>query len=276
MASSNLAGEAETLLGLHHGDDILVLVNAWDVISARLVEEAGFPAVATTSAGVAASLGYPDGERIPVEEMLAAVKRISEAISVPVTADMESGYGLPADQLVERLLDAGAVGMNIEDSRHGEQESLAEAEAHGQLVAEIRAAAEAAGVHLVINARADVFLLADGPPEGRLDEAIRRGRLYRQAGADSVFVPAVEDEGVITALVQAIDAPLNVLVRAGSPPIHRLAELGVARASLGGGTTRAAYTVLKRLANEIRDEATASAINDPEIISHDAVNRLLE
>jgi 2-methylisocitrate lyase-like PEP mutase family enzyme len=276
MSKSNLAELADTLLALHHADDVLVLVNAWDVASARLVEEAGFPAVATTSAGIAASLGYPDGERIPVDEMLAAVARISEAITVPVTADMESGYGLPAAQLVSRLLDAGAVGMNIEDSRHEGQDSMVDSAAQGKRVADIRAAADGAGVHVVVNARVDVYLLEAGPPDGRFDDAVTRGRLYRQTGADSVFVPGVRDEETIAGLAQSIDAPLNVLIGPGTPPIPRLAELGVARASLGGATTRAAYTVLKRLANEIRDEGTYSAVNDPETISHAAINQLLE
>ncbi|HKA58595.1 MAG TPA: isocitrate lyase/phosphoenolpyruvate mutase family protein, partial [Gemmatimonadales bacterium] len=184
------ATKAEILRRLHTQGPMLVLPNAWDAGSARIFVEAGFPALATTSAGIAFSLGYPDGERISRDEMLAAVTRITHRIAVPITADMEAGYGL-APELVEntvlRVIDAGAVGMNLEDRIEGKH--LIDFQLAVERVSAARAAADAAGVPLVLNARTDAFEAPELRPEKRLEEAVRRGNAFREAGADSVFVP---------------------------------------------------------------------------------------
>lgn len=251
-----LRERASELARLHREGPPLVLPNAWDVASARLVEAAGFPAVATSSSAVAASLGYPDGEVIPVDEMFAAVARIARAVSVPVTADLEAGYGLQADELVERLLAAGAVGMNIEDSRRpreGDEASepmLPVAEAAARL-AGIREAAEATGVPIVLNGRIDLFLRRGGHQVALVDEALARATEYFAAGADCIFPIFIADEEAIARMVAASGAPINVLLRAGVPPLDRLTALGVRRISFGGGVLRVANAMLEGVLREL-------------------------
>lgn len=255
-ATALLRERAVELARLHREGPPLVLPNAWDVASARLVEAAGFPAIATSSSAVAASLGYPDGEVIPVDEMFAAVARIARAVDVPVTADLEAGYGLRARELVERLLAAGAVGMNIEDSRRpreGDEASepmLPVAQAAARL-AGIREAAEAAGVPFVLNARIDLFLRRDGAQVGLVDDALTRAREYVAAGADSVFPIFIAEEEAIMRMVAGAGAPLNVLLRAGVPPLDRLTALGVRRISFGGGLLRVANAMLGGMLGEL-------------------------
>jgi 2-methylisocitrate lyase-like PEP mutase family enzyme len=214
---------AAALRALHVPGDPLILPNAWDAGTARLVEQAGFPAVATTSSGVADSLGYADGQRTPVEEMLAAVARVARAVEVPVTADMEAGYGLDGAELAERVVAAGAVGLNLEDTDHPNHPALVPADAHAARIARIKQSAD-----LVVNARVDVHLRG-----GDTEAALERARAYRDAGADCVYPIGVTDEATIAAFVE-LGVPVNVLLLPSAPPIARLAELGVARVSLGG------------------------------------------
>lgn len=239
MSQPTPAERAATLRALHRPGDPLILPNAWDAGSARAVVAAGFPAVATSSGAVAEALGHADGEATPVGEMLDAVARIAAAVDVPVTADLERGYGLRPAELVERLLGAGAVGCNIEDSDPRTHE-LCDAEEQADLLAAIRAAAREAGVDLVLNARVDVFLRAAGPPEGRVAEAVRRARRYLAAGADCVYPIVLSDPAAIRSLVDAVDAPVNALARPGAPGAAALAKLGVARISFGSGLYAAA------------------------------------
>jgi 2-methylisocitrate lyase-like PEP mutase family enzyme len=239
MSGGEIAARAGLLRSLHRGATPLVLPNAWDAASARLVEAAGFPAVATGSAAVAASLGFDDHEKAPAGEMLAAARRISEAVSVPVTVDVEAGYGLEPHELAKRLIEAGAAGCNLEDTDHASEGPLDAAVQAGRIAA-LREAALASGADLVVNARIDVFIGEWGEPAGRVDEAIRRGRLYLEAGADCVYPIWLVDEGVIEALVAELDAPVNVLYRPGAPSLARLTELGVRRISFGPGIHRVA------------------------------------
>jgi 2-methylisocitrate lyase-like PEP mutase family enzyme len=251
--TTRLREHAERLRALHHDDRPLVLPNAWDAASARMVVAEGFPVVATTSAGVAASLGYADHQDAPADEVFPAVGRIARAVDVPVTADLEAGYGLPPAELVHRMLAAGVVGANLEDTDH-RAGGLAEVDAHAAWLAEVRAAARAAGVDLVLNARVDVYL-HDAAGEHQLSEALRRARAYRAAGADCVYPILVADEPTIQALVDGVDGPLNVLARPGAPSLDRLAELGVARISFGGGLHKLATNTLGRALNSIADHA---------------------
>lgn len=281
-----LAERAERLRALHAGPLPLVLVNAWDAVSARLVEEAGFPAVATTSAGCAAVLGRADGQAVTPEEMLGLVRRIADVVGVPVSADLESGYGLSGTELQRRLVESGAVGVNLEDGAHGEAAAggaLVPAERHAELIQTVTDAGADAGrgggpggVRVVVNARTDVFLRQVGRPDERLGEALRRGALYREAGADCIFVPGVADEETIAALVRGLDAPLNVLATAATPSVSRLAALGVRRISLGSGPSRVALTAFRRLLEEVRDAGTYRPLAEPGVLSHADVNALLE
>ena len=270
MSAAPLQQQAARLLALHDRRQVLVLPNVWDVASARVVEEAGFPALATSSAGIAAVLGYADGEQIPRSEMLGMVARIARAVRVPVTADLEAGYG-DAAQTVLLALEAGAVGMNLEDGTA--QGRLRSVDEHAAEVRRARAAAEGAGVRFVINARTDVYLLGIGEPAARLAATVERARAYAEAGASCIFVPGVRDEATIAALAQAIPLPLNVLAGPGSPPLATLARLGVARVSVGSGLARAALTAARRAAVELRDSGTYSFTEG--ILTHAQVNALL-
>lgn len=247
---TDMSAQADTLRALHHHTQPLLLANAWDVASARLIERLGYPAVATTSSGVAASLGYPDGEVIGVDEMLAVVGRVAAAVEVPVTADLEAGYGLPAEEIVERLLAAGAVGLNLEDgNRSGTADrALVDPGRQAEFLAAVKEAGRRRGVDVVLNARIDVYIHQAGPPETWLEQALDRGRRYLAAGADCVFPVWVLDETTIGALVDGLDGAVNVLYRPGAPSVARLAELGVRRISVGGGLARAALAAAGRAA----------------------------
>jgi 2-methylisocitrate lyase-like PEP mutase family enzyme len=216
-------------------------------------------------------LGYPDGERVPRDEMLGMVSRIARAVRVPVTADLEAGYG-SAGATVEAALRAGAVGMNLEDGRRDEK-ALATVEEHAASVREARAAADRLGVHFVINARTDVYLARVGPEAERFDHALRRAAAYLAAGADCIFVPGVRDAETIGRLAAAIRGPLNVLAGPGTPPVAKLASLGVARVSAGSNPMRAALTAARRAVEEMRDRGTYSFAEG--ILTHAEVNALL-
>lgn len=213
---------AAALRALHVPGDPLILPNAWDAASAKLVAETGFPAVATTSSGVAETLGYEDGEATPADEMLAAVARIARVVDVPVTADLEAGYGLEGGELARRLLAAGGAGLNLEDTDHAHHPALQPIEEQCRRIAAIKA-----GGDVVVNARIDVHIRGGDTPT-----ALERARAYREAGADCVYPIGIADEATIAAFTDG--GPVNVLLRPGAPTIERLAELGVARISLGG------------------------------------------
>jgi 2-methylisocitrate lyase-like PEP mutase family enzyme len=236
---ASLAEAAERLRALHHGERPLVLPNAWDPASARAFAALGFPALATTSGGVAAALGRRDAERAPAEEMLAAAGRIAAAVEVPVTVDAEAGYGLAAEELVARLLAAGAAGLNLEDSDHA-RGGLVEASAQAERVAAVKAAGRAAGVGLVLNARVDVHVRRVGEPETRLEEALRRARLYVEAGADCVYPILLDDEAELAAFTERVAAPVNAMLHPGGLPLARLRDLGVARVTFGSTLMRVA------------------------------------
>jgi len=258
---------------LHDRSQILVLANAWDVATARLVARAGFPAIATSSAGVAWARGYADGERIPRDEMLDVVKRIVRAVDVPVTADVEAGYGpTPADaaQTAQAVVATGAVGMNFEDSISSQPGTLFDISLQ---VERIQAIKQAVGDNIVLNARIDVFLESIGPPPERLDHAVRRAKAYREAGADCLFVPGVRDPETISKLVERINGPLNILTGPGAPSISELARLGVARVSFGSGLARVMLTRLRDDLAEIMSQGTCAGLNTS-TLSHAEVNKL--
>ena len=271
---STQSEKAELLRRLHHGPEILVLPNAWDCASARIFEETGFPAIATSSAGVAFSLGYPDEERISQDEMLAAVKRIAGCVSVPVTADLESGYHDIASTTAA-LIDSGAVGLNLEDMEHGESKALADVIWQIEKIATVRRVSDGMGVKVVINARTDVYLAQIGDPATRFDHACGRLRAYIDAGADCVFLPGLTDEHTIRRIVETLKCPVNILAMANAPSVARLEDLGVARVSVGSGIMRATMGLTRRIAEELKREGTYSRMLDDQISYVDA-NRLLE
>jgi 2-methylisocitrate lyase-like PEP mutase family enzyme len=246
------------------------------VASARIVEETGFAAIATSSAGVAFTLGYPDGEKISREEMLARVARIARAVKVPVTADVEAGYGRrPEDaaQTARAVIDAGAVGMNIEDGTDDPAQPLVDLSLQLEKIRAVREAALKTGVLLVLNARTDVYLLQVGPPEKRYDETLRRLLAFRDAGAECVFVPGLRDAETIRRLVQDVKCPVNILAGPGFPSVPELEKLGVARVSLGSGPMRATLGLVRRMAEELRSSGTYKALEGAP--SHGEINKML-
>lgn len=248
--TAELATLAESLRELHHGE-LLVLPNVWDAASAAVVAGAGFPAVATASAAISAMLGYADGEAAPWQEMFAAAGRVARAVRVPVTVDAEAGYRMRPRDLVDRLVEIGAVGCNLEDTDH-RAGALADAGRHADWLAGVRSAADDAGVPIVINARVDTFLPANRVPEPeRVGEAVRRGRLYLDAGADCVYPIGVRDKRDIGTLVAALPGPLNANT-SDELDLTALRDLGVARVSYGPRFYRAALAEFTTAVRHLR------------------------
>jgi 2-methylisocitrate lyase-like PEP mutase family enzyme len=263
MTIDDQKSKAMTLRTLHRGPNILVLPNAWDVASARVFEEAGFGAIATTSAGIAFSLGYPDGQKITREEMLARIGRIARAVKVPVTADVEAGYGYRPEDAARTATDAiaaGAVGMNLEDATGDKAYPLLDLSLQLERIQAVREAALKTAVLLVLNARTDVYLARVGEESTRYDEAVRRLVAFRDAGADCVFLPGVADAEVIARVVQDVKCPVNILVGSGSPTVAELHKLGVARTSIGSGAMRATLGLVKRIAEELKTSGTYASL----------------
>jgi len=249
-------GQADTFHALHAGPGILVLPNAWDAASAALMADAGARAVATSSAAVAWAHGYPDGDLLPTDRLIGTIAEIARVIDVPLTADIEGGYSDDLSALahtVTRVIDAGAVGANLEDGQR-------DPELHARKLEAARKAAEAAGVRLFINARIDVYLhgLAEG--EAAFQETLRRAELYRSAGADGIFVPWPTDAALIGRLAAAIPLPLNVMSRAGAPPAAELQTLGVRRLSSATALFRAAYAPLMKAAEAFLTQGDPTAL----------------
>jgi len=267
--------KAEAFRAMHRGGRILLLPNAWDVASARVFAESGFGAIATTSAGIAFTVGYPDGQRISREEMLGVVRRIVTAVPVPVTADVEAGYGdRPEDaaRTAREVAAAGAVGMNLEDATRDPLHPLFDLTLQ---IERVKAVVEAAqqDAPMVLNARTDVYLLQLETPEKRYDAALRRLAAYRDAGADCVFVPGLGDAETIGRLVKDLQCPVNILVGPGFPAVPELHKLGVARVSVGSSAMRATLGLVKRIAEELKNTGTYGALEGG--IAFADVNRMM-
>ncbi|HEV7735403.1 MAG TPA: isocitrate lyase/phosphoenolpyruvate mutase family protein [Candidatus Binatia bacterium] len=248
------ADRAATFRALHRPGAPLVLVNAWDAASACVFAEAGAPAIATSSAALAWSLGYADGQHLPLPLLVETVARIVRVVDVPVSVDLEAGYGATPDAVcaaVRQVVDAGGIGINIEDG-DGDPTVLA---------AKI-AAIRALELPLFVNARCDVFLRGLGAPEGRLAEAERRGRQYAAAGADGIFVPALLDLDAVAHLARALPRPLNVLAWSGAPSVPDFAAAGVARVSVGCSPMQATLGLARRMAKELLGAGTYAAMGD--------------
>ena len=259
---------AKLFRSLHTGDRPLVLVNAWDAASARIAEAAGARAIATTSAGVAWSLGAPDGDALGRDLAVDLIARIVASVSVPVTADIESGYGESPDDVgdtVQAVVAAGAAGVNIEDALHAGPAPLRDIDDQCARLTAARAASDA----LYINARIDTHLRGGGG----VDETVTRATAYLAAGADGVFIPGVTDPETITTLVAAISAPVNVLAGPGALPVPELAKLGVARVSLGSSVVQTAYAVVRRATEEALSTGTYTTLTDA--LDYGSLNTLM-
>ena len=262
--------KAIQLAEMHKGDDILVLPNAWDVMSARVLVDSGFDAIATTSGGCAFSLGYCDGEHIGRDGMMDIVGRIANAVDVPVSADVEAGYGPTIDDVVatiQGVIKSGAVGANIEDSDKLNPGNLVEFDLAVARIRACRDAADAAGVPVVINARVDGF--HHGKGDAVFDDVIRRANAYLEVGADCAFVPFISDSDLIGRVAAAIDGPMNVLAGPDTPSVPELKALGVKRVTVGGGFTKAALSLVQKGAEELKTtgtyEFTRGVLSQPEV-----------
>jgi 2-methylisocitrate lyase-like PEP mutase family enzyme len=274
------AQQATRLLELHHAATPLILINAWDAASAAMIAHCGLPAVASSSAALANAMGFPDGQHLPWPQMLSAVQRIVRAVSVPVTADIESGFAANPQELettISQIIATGAVGVNLEDAQPGQ-------DARGPLfplpeqIARIQAArrvADAQKIHLVINARTDAYWQAGISPEEALRNTLERGKAYMSAGADCIFVPGLRNPDHIKALIDHLrtiptdanphanpHAPVNILAGPDVPSIPELTKLGVKRVSYGSGPHRAAMGLLRRMATEASSTGTYTTLTE--------------
>ncbi len=269
MVSTIQKEKAEMFLKFHQDKEILVLLNSWDIGSSKLIEACGYKAVATTSMGIAASLGYPDSQVIQLSEMIQSITGIVKGVQVPVTVDIEAGYGNSLGEVldsVKKIIATGIVGINIEDSIDLNPILIDDVE-FCERISAIRALSDSLGFHLVINARTDSFYTSSGSLREKLSESIRRGNKYREAGADCIFVQPVWDKETISTLVKEIHAPINILSNPGNaggvaPSVRELQDLGVARLSLGSGLMKATLALIKKVADELSEKGTYDILLD--------------
>ena len=262
--------QTEIFHKLHQPGNPLILCNAWDAGSAAVIELAGAKAIATTSSGLAAANGYPDGEKLPRAQLVNAVSLIMRVVKVPVTVDIERGFGQGGDvtETIRGITDAGATGINLEDGSLAPEVLIAK-------IRDIREFVQSRGVGLFINARTDVYLRGLVSAEARFDETVRRVRQYSEAGADGAFVPGVTDQATIANLAKAIPLPLNVMVQEGLAPVSSLREAGVARISTGGWATFAALSLTHRMAQEIFGEGTYTSMLSGVTLNRGEFQRML-
>jgi 2-methylisocitrate lyase-like PEP mutase family enzyme len=269
MVSSIQKEKAEMFLKFHKDKKILVLLNSWDIGSSKLIEACGYKAIATTSMGIAASLGYPDCQVIKLSEMIEAITGIVNAVQVPVTVDIEAGYGNNLNEIIDsvkKIIATGIVGINIEDSIDLNPVLIDEME-FCERISAIRALSDSLGIHLVINARTDSFYTSSGSKLEKLSESIKRGNKYREAGADCIFIQPVWEKETISTLVKEINAPINILSNPGSgaglpPSVRELQDLGVARLSLGSSMMKATLALIKKVADELSEKGTYNILLD--------------
>ncbi|HET7732542.1 MAG TPA: isocitrate lyase/phosphoenolpyruvate mutase family protein [Paludibacter sp.] len=270
MVSNIQKEKAEIFLKYHHEKEMLVLLNSWDIGSSKLIEACGYKAIATTSMGIAASLGYPDCQIIQLSEMIQVITGIVNAVQVPVSVDIEAGYGNNTDEIIDsvkKIIATGIVGINIEDSIELSPDLIDELE-FCERISAIRALSDSLGFHLVINARTDSFYTTSGSQQEKLAESIKRGNKYREAGADCIFVQPVWDKETISTLVKEINAPVNILANPGigagilPPSVRELQDLGVARLSLGSSMMKATLALIKKVADELLESGTYHILSD--------------
>jgi len=270
MVSNIQKEKAEMFLKFHQDKEILVLLNSWDIGSSKLIEACGYKAIATTSMGIAASLGYPDCQVIQLSEMIAAITGVVNGVHVPVTVDIEAGYGNNLNEIIDsvkKIIATGIVGINIEDSIDLNPVLIDEME-FCERISAIRALSDSLGFHLVINTRTDSFYTSSGSTREKLSESIKRGNKYREAGADCIFIQPVWEKETISTLVKEINAPINILSNPGigagilPPSVRELQDLGVARLSLGSGLMKATLALIKKVADELSEKGTYNILSD--------------
>lgn len=278
MPASTQKERAILLRNLHTQAGLFVLPNAWDAASARILEETGFPAIATTSSGVAAVFGYLDGQHLPFELLLQMVRAITRVVHIPVSVDLEAGFGSTIAEVVDNvkaIIEAGVVGINLEDTVKKPVRKLVDVAYQVELIQVLRQLAASMDVPLVINARTDVFLLAKDNPAQYVAEAIQRCNAYRQAGADCLFPIGCSNIKLISRLVQGIAGPINVLAGSETPALQELEQLGVARVSFGSGLQGTALKELITTAHELYTQKSYKRISE-QALSHVELQQLFK
>lgn len=268
----------ETFRRLHQPNSTFVLPNAWDAISAKMFQEAGFKAIGTTSAGIAASLGYKDGESLPLETMIAAIERITKTVDVPVSADIEAGYGKSVKevvQTVERVVEAGAIGINLEDGIGNSEQLVFELESQKEKILAIKEWSSTNHVPLFINARTDIYWLNVGEPSTRFAEASKRAKAYQEAGADCIFIPGLTDQEAIKKVRGVITCPINLLADAALPSLAALSTIGIERVSCGSAQFRATTTLLQTISEEILTKKSFHHMTDG-VLSYGEIAKLMQ
>ncbi len=251
----------------HHDSSILILPNAWDVMSAKVYEDLNYKAIGTTSAGIAASLGYRDGEQLPFESMLDVIRKITQSVNIPVSADIESGYGETIEEVLEnvrKIIANGVVGINLEDSKKNHTCSLYDTAYQQKKIESIKNVSISEGIPLFINARTDAYILNNN----RIDETMKRAQAYKDAGADGIFIPGLVQKEHIQLFTKEIDLPLNVLIHGSTPSISDLECLNVSRISFGSGAYRAIISTLRKLASEVITKGQYGTITN-EVMSYE-------
>lgn len=276
ISKSEKIQKARKFLKLHSSPSIFLLANAWDVVSAKIFELEGFQAIGTTSAGISATLGYPDGQHIVIEDTIRVIRHIVQQVDLPVSADIEAGYSSSTEGIVKsvrEVLNAGAVGINLEDGTGQGEKPLYDKQIMKERIGAIREMSEHEGIHLFINARTDVFLTSLRNIKRKIKQTVERASAYIEAGADGIFVPDIEDlnKEVIKILVKEIHAPLNIIGGAGKPTITELEQMGVARVSFGPRAMRAVLALIRKIAREIKSHGTYAHMVS-ETISYSEVN----
>jgi 2-methylisocitrate lyase-like PEP mutase family enzyme len=256
----------------HTGQSTLVLPNTWDAISAKIFAASGFESIGTTSAGMAASLGYVDGENIPFAKVLEVLEDIIHAVDVPVSADIEAGYGTTVEEVVEntqQIIETGIVGINLEEGTGNPDEPIHDISLQAEKIFAIKQLSRTMDVPLFLNARTDLYWLNIGSPIERLQAALHRAKVYQEAGADCIFIPGVESIEIIETLRAEIPCPINLLVGQTTPPLSKLSEIGIERVSCGSAPFRATITLLKEMSQEILDQGEFKRMTDGTLSYHE-------
>lgn len=268
MVNDIINQKIKTFRDLHKQSSTFILPNAWDPISAKMFQDSGFKAIGTTSAGIAIAQGYPDGQKIPVQKMIDITKDIVDSVDIPVSADIEAGYGTTVEEvrdMVQRVMDVGVVGINIEDGTGDPHHPIADLSYQIKVIEAIRElslSSYSGNAPFFINARTDFYWLNIGNETERFTNTIERAKAFEQAGADCIFVPGVSCKQIIQKLRETISKPINVLAGPNMPTVQELSEIGIERLSCGSGPFRAMATFVKALSDEMMNEQTFNLMND--------------
>ncbi|KML44375.1 isocitrate lyase/PEP mutase family protein [Cytobacillus firmus] len=279
MSSKEQSLKANTFHRLHQQSSTLVLPNAWDVISAKMFEECGFKAIGTTSAGIAASLGYLDGQSIPLNKMVETIENIAKSVNVPVSADIEAGYGVTVEEVLETVkavAAAGAIGINLEDGTGDPDSPIFDISSQEEKIAAIKELSESNNMRLFINARTDLFWLNAGDSSTRLREAVKRAKAYQDAGADCIFIPGLTDRKSIKKIREEVSCPINLLVDPEMPSISELSEIGIERLSCGSVPFRATLTYLRTISEEIVNRQTFHQMTNGDVLSYRKLTEFIQ